>query len=137
MKFPYVEFLGLAEDRVFRPMIPVTFKDKSISFETYCLIDSGADYTILPIEVANRFNVKLNAHTSYRVQDASGDGFKIYKSPIDLEQIVKQRGFRDIRSKSTVYFAESGGTFLLGQNNFLNQLSVELNGKGRYIEIHN
>ena len=57
--FPYVEFLGLAEDRVFRPMIPIIFQANGKEFKSYSLIDSGADYSILPIEIAGKFKLDL------------------------------------------------------------------------------
>lgn len=60
MIFPYVEFLGLAEDRVFRPLIPLTFKANKKEFKAYVLIDSGADYSVLPIEIAGKFNLKIS-----------------------------------------------------------------------------
>jgi len=135
MKFPYVEFLGLAEDRIFRPMIPVIFKANKKEFKTYSLIDSGADYSILPIEIAGIFGFKLSDQPNYEILGAGGSTFKIYKSPIEVEQIIKKRGFRDISWKSYVYFAESGSTILLGQNSFLNHFKVILNGKNKEVEI--
>jgi len=135
MKFPYVEFLGLAEDRVFRPMIPVTFKANNKEFKTYSLIDSGADYSVLPIEIASIFNLQLSDQPRYNILGAGGNSFQIYKSPIEIEHIIQKIGFRAIQWKSYVYFAESGSTILLGQNGFLNQLKVTLNGKNKEVEI--
>ena len=135
MKFSYVEFLGLAEDRVFRPMIPVTFKVNKEEFKTYSLIDSGADYSVLPIEIAGIFNFKLSDQPHYNILGAGGNSFKIYKSPIEIEHIIQKTGFRTIRWKSYVYFAESGSTILLGQNDFLNKFKVTLNGKNKEVEI--
>lgn len=137
MKFPYVEFLGLAEDRVFRAMVPVIFKANKKEFKTYSLIDSGADYTILPIEMAGIFGISLSAQLSYKVLGAGGDNFTIYKSPIEIEQIMQKRGFRDVKYKSYVYFAESGSAILLGQNGFLNNFKVIFDGKNREVEIIN
>lgn len=135
MKFSYVEFLGLAEDRVFRPMIPVTFVANKKEFKTYSLIDSGADYSILPIEVAGVFDLKLSDQPRYDILGAGGNRFAVYKSPIEIEQVIQKRGFRDIKWKSFVYFAESGSTILLGQSGFLDQFKVVLNGNSREVEI--
>lgn len=135
MKFPYVEFLGQAEDRVFRPLIPLTFKVDDITYKTYCLVDSGSDYCILPIQLAGTFKLKLDPHTCYRMQGADGNDFNVYKSPVEVEQIIEQSGFRDINCKSVVYFSESCGTFLLGQSGFLNQLKVTMNGRSRNLEL--
>ncbi|MBD3331071.1 hypothetical protein GF354_06145 [Candidatus Peregrinibacteria bacterium] len=127
--FPYVEYLGLAEDRVFRPVIPVIFQANGEEFKNYCLIDSGADYSILPIEIAGKFNLELGSQPRYTVQGAGGSRFTIYRSPIEIDHIIKKRGFRDIKWKSTVYFSESGSTILLGQNgnNRINNRDAALN----------
>lgn len=135
MKFPYTEFLGLEEDRLFRPLISVDFRVNENSYQTYCLIDSGADYVILPIEVAGKLNLKLDTEAYFRVAGAGGELFRVYKSPVKIEQTIKQRGFRDIKCASYVYFAESGGTFMMGQSGFLSHLKVTLNGKKRELEI--
>lgn len=135
MIFPYVEFLGLAEDRIFRPMVPVTFRANGKNFKTYSLIDSGADYTVLPIEIAGVFKLKLSDQPRYSMLGAGGSTFTIYKSPIEIEQIIQKRGFRDIKWKSFVYFAESDSTILLGQNSFLNHFKIILNGKNKEVEI--
>lgn len=133
--FPYIEFLGLAEDRVFRPMIPVTFRANGEDFNSYSLIDSGADYTILPIEIAGRLKLDLGSQLSYSILGAGGNRFTIYKSPIEIEHIIKKKGFREIKWSSTVFFAESGSTIMLGQSGFLNRFKVVLNGKNKEIEI--
>lgn len=135
MVFPYVEFLGLAEERVFRPMIPVTFRVDKEEFKSYSLIDSGADYTVLPIEIAGKFKFKLSDYSNYRILGAGGEIFTIYKSPTEVELSIQKRGFREVKWKSFVYFAESGSTILLGQNGFLNRFKVTLNGKNKEIEI--
>jgi hypothetical protein len=135
MKFPYVEILGLAEDRIFRPMIPVTFVANKKEFKTYSLIDSGADYSIFPIEMAGMFDLKISDQPRYDIMGAGGNSFTVYKSPIEIDHIIQKRGFRDIKCKSFVYFAESGSTILLGQSGFLDQFKVVLNGKNREVEI--
>ncbi len=135
MKFPYVEFLGLAEERIFRPMIPVTFRVGKTSFRSYALVDSGSDYTILPIEIAGKFNFKLSDQLQYHVQGAGGNSFKIYRSPVALMHILEKEGFRDIKWSSHVYFAVGCTALLLGQKGFLDQLQVRLNGHKKEIEI--
>lgn len=80
MKFSYIEFLGLAEERLFRPMIPVTWTAEKESFTSYALIDSGADYTILPIAVAGRLKLKLENQPQYHILGGGGATFKIYRS---------------------------------------------------------
>ena len=135
MFFQYPEFLGLTEERIFRPMIPITFKANNEVFKTYGLIDSGCDYTILPIELAGIFKLKLSDQPRYSIGAAGGSSFTVYRSPIEIECILSQRGFRDIKINSQVYFAESCETCMLGQKGFLDQLQVNLDGEKREIEI--
>ena len=135
MNFPFVEFRGMSEERVFRPMIPVTFKVNREEFKTYSLVDSGSDYNILPIEMAGIFKFELSGRYSFSVLSAGGDKFTVYKSPEEVEHVIQKRGFRDIKWKSYVYFAESGSTILLGQNGFMNKFKIILNGKNKEVEI--
>ncbi len=135
MNFPFIEFVGLSEDRVFRPMIPVTFKADKEAFKAYALVDSGADYSILPIEIAGILNLDLSNQPRFDILGAGGSTFRVYKSPIELEHSIQKRGFREIRWQDTVYFAESGSTILLGQNGFFKHLKVTLDGKNREIQI--
>lgn len=135
MKFPYVEFLGLAEERIFRPLIPITFKVNDRVFESYALIDSGSDYTVLPIEIAGKLGLELSHYLKYNIEGAGGNSFAIYRSPVEIECLLQQRGSKTIRWLSHVYFAESGTTLLLGQKGFLDQFQVKLNGPKREIQI--
>lgn len=135
MNFPYVEDLGLEEERIFRPMLPVTFRANGVSFKSYALVDSGSDYTILPIEVAGILNLKLSTNRQFNLQAAGGNMFRIYKSPEKVEQAIEKKGFRPRKFSSYVYFAESGSVILLGQKGFLDQLNVKLKGSERELEI--
>lgn len=135
MIFPYIEFRGFVEERIFRPMIPVTFEFGGKSVTTYALVDSGADYTILPIEIAGRLNLKLEGQINFEILGAGENSFRVYKSPENIKHIIKKRGFRDITCMAEVYFAESGVTTLLGQKGFLSSLDVNLRGKKRELEI--
>lgn len=135
MNFPYIEFLGLSEERIFRPMIPIIFKANKKEFKTYSLIDSGSDYTILPIEIATILNLDISNEPRFNMLGAGGNCFIIYKSPIKIQFNIQKNGFKELHWKSYVYFAESGTTILLGQNGFLDQCKVLFNGTNKTIEI--
>lgn len=134
MTFPYIEFLGLAEERIFRPVIPVSFCTEDGVFNTYCLIDSGSDYTILPIEAAKKFDISLTRDRSYRMQGAGGNEFTIYASPSLINCSIEKRGFRPLTWKSTLYFSESGTLTLLGYKGFFEFVDVDLRPSKR--ELH-
>ena len=52
MKFKYSEYIGGNNVKIFRPTVPIVFKNNSKFIQTEAVIDSGADFTILPIEIA-------------------------------------------------------------------------------------
>lgn len=116
--FPYVEFLGLAEDRVFRPMIPVTFKANGEELKSYALVDSGADYTILPIEIVGKFKLGLGAEPNYTVQGAGGNSFTIYKSPIELEIIIKKEDLERSNANQQYFLQSQEPLSFLGKADF-------------------
>ena len=137
MNLPYIEDLGLEEERIFRPMLPVTFRANGESFKSYALVDSGSDYTILPIEIAGVLKLKLSVDRQFRLQAAGGNIFRIYKSPQKVEQAIEKKGFRPRKFSSYIYFAESGSAILLGQKGFLDQLNVKLKGPEKVFEVMN
>lgn len=135
MNFPFTEFLGLAEDRVFRPLIPITFKANDKSFDGYALIDSGSDYNILPMEIASTLGLDLSCQPRYSILAAGGRTVTIYKSPVEIDHVIKKRRCGIIKWSTFVYFVECGSDILLGESGFLNQFKVTLNGKNKEIEI--
>jgi predicted aspartyl protease len=135
MIFHHTEFLGAAEERVFRPIIKVSFSSDGKEVPMQCMIDSGSDYTILPIEAAGIFKFNLSDQPQYRMAGAGNNTFKIYKSPTELDIVLKRKGFREIKYKSFIYFAESEPIGLLGFKGFLENLKVKLDGKNKEIEI--
>lgn len=99
------------------------------------LIDSGADFTILPIEIAGVLSIKLDTNKKTSFEGAGGNHFIVYPSPVKIEHIIRQSGFRVIKWEAVVYFAESQPAILLGNNGFLDQVKVIFNGKDKTIEI--
>lgn len=134
MNFSYVEFVGVVQERIFRPMIPVSFGVDD-NFNSYCLIDAGADYTILPIEAAKKLNIKLTHENSYRMQGAGGNEFAIYASPSLVECKIEKKGFRTVKWKTKIYFSEAGTFTLLGYKGFLEFFDVHLQASKQEISI--
>lgn len=134
MHFPFTEVLGLAEDKVFRPYVPIILKVNSKTFEGYALIDSGADYNILPLEIAKSLDLYPFDQPSFQIGAAGGKTFTVYKSPVEIDHIIKSKG-RKLRWKSFVYFSEYERNILLGESGFVNKFKITLDGKSREIEI--
>lgn len=136
MKFKYSEYTDENNIKIFRPTIPIVFKNKSKFIQTEAIIDSGADFTILPIEVAGILDIKLDRHTKATFHGAGGNPFPVYPSPINIEHILRQSGFRTINWQTKVFFAESQPAILLGHKGFLEKFRVTLDGKRREVEIN-
>ncbi|OGC81792.1 MAG: hypothetical protein A2V81_01640 [Candidatus Abawacabacteria bacterium RBG_16_42_10] len=135
MKFKYSQYPTPDGASLYRPSIPITFQNGSKSITVEALIDSGADFTVLPIEIAGVLGIKLNIKNKESFQGAGGNPFNVYPSPTKLEHILRQDGFRPINWKANVYFAESQPMILLGNKGFLDQFEIRLRGKQREIEI--
>lgn len=135
MNFSYIEFVGLVEERIFRPMIPVSFNVNDKNFKSYCLIDSGADYTILPIEAAKKLDLKLTRENSYRMEGAGANEFTIYASPSLIQCKIEKMGFRPITWQTKIYFSEGGTVALLGYKGFLEFFDVHLQTSQRKISL--
>lgn len=136
MKFKYSEYPGPNNSKILRPTVPIIFKNKSKFILTEAIIDSGADFNILPIEIAGTLGLKLDGRTKTKFHGAGNNSFTVYPSPINLNHIIRQGGFRPITWKAKVLFAESQPGILLGHKSFLEKFKVTLNGKNKELEIH-
>lgn len=135
MIFKYSEYEETNGKKVYRPEIPIMFKNGKNFIFLGAVIDSGADYIILPIETAGSLNLKLEKKDKTEFYGAGKNAFTVYKSPREIEYIIRQNGFRNISEKTIVYFAESQPTILLGNHGFLQKLKVTLNGPKKEVEI--
>jgi len=135
MKFKYSEYIGPSNARIFRPTVPIVFKNKSKFIQTEAIIDSGADFTILPIEMAGILDIKLDVHEKKTFYGAGGNPFNVYFSPESIELMLRQDGFRTMQWKAKVVFAESQPGILLGHKGFLEKFKVTLDGKRKEAEI--
>jgi len=135
MKFKYSEYIGGNNIKIFRPTVPIIFKNGSKFIQTEAVIDSGADFTVLPIEIAGILGIKLNVHTKKIFHGAGGNPFPVYPSPANIEHILRQSGFRTISWKTKVFFAESQPAILLGHKGFLEKFRITLDGRRKEVEI--
>lgn len=46
MKFKYSEYIGPNGTKIFRPTVPIIFKNRSKFIQTEAIIDSGSDFTM-------------------------------------------------------------------------------------------
>lgn len=135
MKFKYSEYTGPNNIKIFRPTVSIIFKNKSKFIQTEAIIDSGADFTILPIEIAGILGIKLDLRKKTTFHGAGSNPFSVYPSPVNIEHILRQGGFRPINWKTKVFFAESQPGILLGHKGFLERFKITLDGKRKELEI--
>lgn len=111
-----------------RPIIPVSlqFKDKSIHYEA--LIDTGADFCIFPIELANTLGINLNLDRIIYFSGIGGQPLKGF-----ITDVILRVGEINISTK--IVFAESGSTRVLGQRGFFDHFDVKLSYQKQEIEI--
>ena len=135
MHFHYSEYPGIDGQSVFRPAVPITLRYGMKNIHVEALIDSGADYTLIPLEIASVFDFKLSDQPHYLFYGAGSNTFTVYRSPVEMDHILSKSGFQHKLWKSFVYFAESQPTILLGQRGFLDRFDVHLKGKEREVVI--
>ena len=133
MIFKYPESLEVGGEKLYRPVVPILFKNDNYFALLEGTIDSGADYILLPISIAQKLNIKLKKKTQF--YSAGGGKFTVYRSPVKIEYILRKDGFGNISHKTIVYFAESQTTILLGNYGFLEKFKVTLNGPKKEVEI--
>jgi hypothetical protein len=86
------------------------------------LVDSGADYSILPRSYADFLGVDLAACTEVPCTTAGGSGFVlVHQLPLEAEVQAMSTRFA---MKSA--FTEHGNTILLGREDFFTQFRVTI-----------
>ncbi|OGJ43433.1 hypothetical protein A3J23_02345 [Candidatus Peregrinibacteria bacterium RIFCSPLOWO2_02_FULL_48_14] len=135
MRFKYSEYTGSDGNVIFRPVVVLTLKHGDKFIQTEAVIDSGADFTILPIEIAGILCIKLDSRTKTTFHGAGSNAFTVYPSPVKIEHMLRQGGFRTIKWSVKVFFAEAQPTILLGYQGFLERFRIILDGKKKELEI--
>jgi predicted aspartyl protease len=135
MKFPYTKFAVHEKKTISRPSLWIFFKNGKRFIFTEGIIDSGADYVILPIEMAGELGIKLDIQKKEKFIGAGKNSFNVYSSETKITYTLKQNGFRNYEVETIVYFAESQPSVLLGNYGFLDQFKITLDGIRKEIEI--
>ena len=120
MNFPYTTLPGFPKDTR-RPLVPVKFiyQGKS-TLLIFCLVDSGADYSYLTIEIAELLGIPLKGIKPQKSFGINGASFLCYPSRITME-IGGQR--IDIPAH---FSNELNQAFpcILGQEDFFNKTKI-------------
>jgi hypothetical protein len=131
MEFNYVR-REWSKGTVWIPTLPVSLNHFPIG---NALIDTGADVTLLPMELYQILDVELDKGSSIEFTSAGGSNFKAIPCTKKIEYSIEHSGFRPIRWKGVAYFVEDQPTVLLGQYQCLSELKLMLDGKKRKISV--
>ncbi len=133
MKFKYRE-LNLPSpfskrQKLQRPVIPISLSKNSVSIRYEALIDSGADFSILPAGLAEILKINLSKSPKIYFSSASGDVAEGVISEINLE--LEGEVF-----KTKVIFASlPQNVGILGQYGFFDKFVVKFDLIKEEIEL--
>lgn len=117
------------QKHLLRPIIPVSLINKKCSIRYEALIDSGADFSIFPIEIAEKLNIKLDEKQCLYFSGLEKDLIKGYKSSIIIR-------IGEYNYKTKIIFADlTGKSGILGQDGFFSLFKVRFSYKQEEIEI--
>jgi hypothetical protein len=99
----------------------------------HALVDTGADITLMPLEVARLLKVPLDDTEPLRVSGAGAGEFIAYPSLHKVEYAIERKAFRPIRWEGTVYFADSDP--LLGHRKCLEFFDLTFHGPEKKLSV--
>lgn len=114
------------------PTLPIIFNGFPVG---NALVDTGADITLLPLEVNKILTLELDTENAIDIESAGGGKFKAIPAKQKLEYTLEHSGFKPITWKGTVYFAPRQPTILLGQHECLSELTITFDGPRRKIRV--
>lgn len=100
------------------------------------IIDTGADVTLLPMELHKVLGVDLDYDNAIQIGSAGGGRFKAIPSAKKITYTIEHSGFRPITWKGKVFFSAEQPMILLGQYQCLSELKLTLDAPQRKITIH-
>lgn len=113
---------------ILRPIIPVSLRHRGKSIHYEALIDTGADFCIFPIELANNLGIDIKKHRIIYFSGVGGEPIKGF-----ITDVVLSIGEIDLSTE--IVFSEAGITRVLGQRGFFDHFDVKLSYKNQNIEI--
>lgn len=132
VEFSYVE----SEGGVYRPCVSVTFHNGKKKFPVgHALVDTGADFTILPLAIAHYLQIELDDTKQRTVDGAGGGKFKVIPSRNKINYSIDKEGFRSLQWKGIAYFTETEPIVLLGREQCLDKFDITFCGPHRLIQL--
>lgn len=117
------------KQNLLRPIIPVSLSFNNLHLRFEALIDSGADFSILPTGIAKRLKINLRLSKKIYFSSATGDMVEGFVSNIFLD-------IGEGSLKTKVVFANlPGNVGILGQYGFFDKFIVKFDLRKEEIEI--
>ncbi len=117
---------------VWFPIVPIIINGFPLG---NALIDTGADVTLLPMELHQILGVDLDYENAIQVGSAGGGRFKAIPSSTKITYTIDHSGFRPVSWKGKVFFSSEQPIILLGQHQCLSELKITLDRLIRKIKI--
>lgn len=135
MRFSYRRYrIQTASDQikiVYRPVVPILIHGPNASIELVALVDTGADFTMLPWKLVDLLGVSLD-HS--RPAEVTGFGDPTVTAvPAEVELEVG-RGRTTYRWRTEAYFADQE-FLLLGYEGFLEFFIATFDGAEKTLEL--
>jgi len=136
MNFAYRRYLvelfdGASLSEVYRPVVPLLVHGPRSSLLLRPLLDSGADFTLLPLAVAQTIGVEVDTDRAGTVGGIESGSLVTYPGEVGLEL---SDGTQSYRWRTTVRFA-AGNNLLLGHLGSLEFFTVTLDHYARTISL--
>lgn len=119
LKFDYIKIFNHK-----RPIIPVQLSANNKSVNIPALIDSGADFNLFPLDLAEVLGVKLNLKKPIEYKGVGGDKFNM-KGYLSIVSVRTYSKGEFLSFDSPVVFTDqipSNGFALLGETGFFDKI---------------
>lgn len=135
MEFPYVRGEGTFGP-VYRPNLPVTLSYGTKNFRLgHALVDTGADMTVLPLDIAHYLEIELDDSRTVRIEGAGGGVFVAMPSSRKIGYAIEQKGHRPVCWQGVAYLAGEQPLALLGHFDCLEKLDLQFFGAQRLLRV--
>jgi hypothetical protein len=136
VEFPYVECEGARRRVLHRPYLPVVLRHKGKRFFVpHALVDTGADMSILPLDIAHYLEIELDDTEGIDIGSAGGGRFVALPSCEPVQLSIEQKGHRPLEWKVILYFAPREPVVLLGHQHCLDRLRLLFDGPRKMLRV--
>ncbi len=121
-----------AKAGVVHPLLPIVIHAARAKIPLLALVDSGADYSILPHYLASALGVNLDECEKCPCITAAGDGFVLrHHMPLEAEIQAMRTKFA-----MTSAFSEHARVVLLGRADFFSRFEVSIDNRRQVFTLH-